>query len=129
MRKLILFILLPILTACDPFVYMELYVQNNCDQSITVQGSAEHYPSTEFYITIKPHSTELIYQCETINHIEKSDIPHFITSLNIVKEGEIFNANPLDTNRWTFEEITPYKFGKSHFRSKATIFINSGDFE
>jgi hypothetical protein len=119
------------LTACDPPVYMDLYIKNTCNTAIIIDVKTGRFKAEESTIidTIGSYSQRLIYRCETIIRIKKSNIPYFVQQLDITKENKKLLINPLDTNRWVFEEITPYKLFKSNYLSKATLTINPEDFE
>jgi hypothetical protein len=110
---------------------MDLYVQNNCAQSINVHVSAGRFSaeSRDFSVEIAPYSEELIYQCKDIFELERKDIPHYIQELNILNGNDTLEINILDTCKWGFEILTLYKPLKSTYHSKATISINPENFE
>jgi hypothetical protein len=44
-------------------------------------------------------------------------------------DGKSIGINPLDTDRWIFEEISEYKLFQSYYHSRATLTVNPADFE
>ena len=110
--------------SCDPPVYMDIDITNNCEQAISVDGIAEPYPvaRTEIKYSIEPHATQCVYQCRSIIGYTKKNIPYYIKRLNITKGGKRMTDDPLNLDRWQFE-----KFSKRYYKSSLTI--NPEDFE
>jgi hypothetical protein len=110
---------------------MDLHIQNNCNQKLSVLAFVGRYKAEEqtLRLEIEPYSDKLVYQCETINEISKESIPYFVQRLTITMDGKATSINPLDADRWIFEEISEYKLFQSYYHSRATLSINPEDFE
>ena len=115
-----------ILSSCEKDLVMDLYVKNNCDKPIVVEGMNSSYKGYQTYIydTIFSNTTKIIYQHKTIQaaFVGKETIPVIIEQLHIKKEGKETTMNTLDANNWDFERI-------SHSEAKAVLSIKPEDFE
>jgi hypothetical protein len=131
MKNKIIVLLSILCVSCDPSGYMDLYIQNNCNQPIIIRTvTSGYYGNIQTFIdTINPHTQSFIYQCESIGSFSVRAIPVYLQEMHIEKEGKTIIYNPLDTNRWIFKEMTPYKLFKSKYHSKATLTITPEDFE
>jgi hypothetical protein len=119
-----MWLVLAMLSSCDHSVYLDIFIENSCDEIIKVECVAGTYDAVRqnISINIEPYKTELLYQGETIMGVSKEDIPYFIKELKIKKGKSKMIFDPLDTERWSFEEIEKYQ-------SKTILTVNPEDFE
>jgi hypothetical protein len=122
MRNLSVIIIYLIFTAisCDQAATHEFYVQNHCEESITVD--VVDYKGNFLSIEILQNREQLIYSGEIINNVYEDEITYFIKEMNIEKDNIKTNINPLDYRIWRFEK-------ESRLKAKSYLTINPEDFE
>ena len=114
-----------LLISCDPPIYFDTYIKNNCNDTIEVKCEAGAFKAERENITIVvlPLNTVFLYQKKDILGFSKKDINIFIKQLEIKKIGCLINFNPLDDlDRWTFEQLS-----QDSYKSVLTVYPE--DFE
>jgi hypothetical protein len=123
----ICFGLLLILSSCDKTLYVNFKIQNNCNDTILVEGIGGRYQAQEmpFSLKVSPNVETLFYQGTAIIPFgcTKEDVPYYIKKLNIKRENKILNYNPLyNLDKWYFVQIKDDTY-------EMTLYINPEDFE
>jgi len=106
--------------SCDQEAIHEFYVQNHCEDSITVE--IVDYRGDFLSIEIPQNTEKLIYSGETINDVYEDEINYFIKEINIEKNSIKTNINPLDYRIWRFEK-------ESRLKAKSYLTLTPEDFE
>jgi hypothetical protein len=121
--KVITLLAAMLIYSCDPLLYMDFYVENNCMQPIVVNAVFDESLQHEID-TIYPNSRKCIYKIKRILGLgfDKSAIQVAIEEMKITKDGYNILYNPLDTAKWDFV----YAATKDTY--EAVLTVNEEDF-
>jgi len=129
MKKLLIasVVFIYMMSACDKTLYLNYKIQNNCNDTIFVDGfgGSSKAKKITFSLKVAPNTLLSFYQGTTIMAFgcSKEDIPHYIDSLSVKEKGYILNYNPLyRLEHWNFVQIKDNTY-------EATLNINPDDFE
>ncbi len=101
MKKILILSLGVILfTSCDPAVYYDYYIINNCNEGINISLIDYNDKSYSFYINAK--TEQLVYHDEAINSLEERMVEIFIKNITIIKENDTSKINYVNKSLWEF---------------------------
>jgi hypothetical protein len=114
MKKISIILLLCItLISCDPFTYLDIHIQNDCEESIimnTLVGGAVPEAQQRVIDTIPANSVVCVHRDVEIHAFAKSDLLFLLHEMKITKNGNGAIFNPLDTARWNFARIAKHTY-------------------
>ncbi|MDR3046045.1 MAG: hypothetical protein LBU51_00325 [Bacteroidales bacterium] len=111
MKKIYTIFIVLCLCSCDKFIYYDIAIQNNCNDTIEVVLERTYQNPGFSSFSISAQSELIIAKPHTIFTVnDKSVIIVFIKKLEISKEGTPINLNPLDTSRWSLEKINKWEY-------------------
>jgi hypothetical protein len=124
-KKIIIVLLLCIATiSCDPAVYLDFYIKNNCNEQIVIDATMGTWSSARQHIidTIEPDSKAYIYQDVNILGFDRGDISVIIQEMKITKNGYDILHDPSDTTRWGFAYVAKRVY-------ETILTVNDEDFD
>jgi len=112
--------------SCDPPVYFDYFITNNCDEVIDVKFEVSQWGTPEIKCTIiqiNPYTTQLIHSAEYYTYLEDYMVEHFFKrGIVITKGSDTSKVNYVDKDLWEFK-----KTSKNHANSYLTVYPE--DFE
>ena len=106
MKKILFFILAPILTTCEYDTWHDYYIENTCDQNISVYVNYIDNSSSSF--TIPPQKRALIYHIEELYGVGIVPITTFLNSIDIYKDSVRIDIDPMDKDLWHYKPTGHY---------------------
>ncbi len=99
MKKFLFFILAPILTSCDYDTSHDFYIENSCDQDISVYVNDRDNSNSSY--TIPPQKRALICHGEIMTML--GSVTDFLNSIDIYKDSVRIEIDPMDQELWHFK--------------------------
>ena len=101
MKKILFFILAPILTSSEYDIWHDYYIENSCDQNISVY--VNYIDNSSYSFTIPPQKRALIYHWEDSYWVRIDPLTSFVNSIDIYKDSVRIEIDPMDLELWYFK--------------------------